>query len=75
MTILEKFSSFYTNLASMQVSELANIYNEDVVFIDPIAKHEGLSAVENYFSKLLSNSQHCDFTIHKNSLMIAIIAL
>ena len=68
MTLLEKFSSFYTNLASMQVSELASIYNEDVVFIDPIAKHEGLSAVENYFSKLLSNSQHCDFTIHTKQL-------
>jgi ketosteroid isomerase-like protein len=68
MTILEKFSSFYTNLASMQVNELANIYNKDVVFIDPIAKHEGLSAVESYFTKLLSNSQHCDFTIHSKQL-------
>ncbi|MGB3725504.1 MAG: nuclear transport factor 2 family protein [Glaciecola sp.] len=64
MSIIDKFSSFYTDLASMQVSELASIYSEDVKFVDPIASHQGLSAVEAYFSRLLHNAKYCTFTIH-----------
>ncbi len=49
----------------MQVCELASIYSKDVVFIDPIAQHNGLGAVEEYFTKLLKNAKHCEFTIHQ----------
>ena len=64
MTIIDKFSSFYSDLASMEISELKNIYSSDVTFIDPIAQHKGLIAVENYFAKLLHNAKYCNFTIH-----------
>lgn len=64
MSIIDKFSRFYTDLASMQISELAEIYSTDVVFIDPIAQHAGLTAVELYFSKLLKNAKFCEFDIH-----------
>lgn len=66
MSVIDKFSSFYTDLASMQVSELCHIYSNNVTFIDPIAEHQGISAVENYFSKLLHNAKHCRFEIHSN---------
>jgi limonene-1,2-epoxide hydrolase len=64
MSIIEQFSRFYTDLASMQVSELSKIYSKDVVFIDPIAEHSGLASVELYFSKLLKNAKFCEFEIH-----------
>lgn len=64
MTVIDKFSLFYTDLASMQISELSNIYSDNVTFIDPITQHEGISAVETYFSKLLQNAKHCRFVIH-----------
>ncbi|WP_352109430.1 nuclear transport factor 2 family protein [Glaciecola sp. XM2] len=64
MSIIDQFSRFYTDLATMQVSELENIYSTDVVFIDPIAEHNGLAAVEQYFSKLLKNAKYCEFDIH-----------
>jgi hypothetical protein len=64
MDVLEKFSSFYTDLSSMQIENLASIYSPDVVFIDPIAEHKGLSAVESYFDRLLKNAKHCQFVIH-----------
>lgn len=64
MTILKKFTSFYTNLDTMKVDELATIYSKDVVFIDPIAQHNGLTAVERYFEKLLRNAKACHFVIH-----------
>jgi ketosteroid isomerase-like protein len=65
MTAIRKFESFYTDLASMKIEQLANVYSQDVVFIDPIAAHEGIAAVENYFSKLLHNAKYCTFTIHE----------
>lgn len=65
MDIIDKFSSFYTDLASMQVSELGTIYSVDVTFIDPIAEHKGIEAVQTYFSNLLHNAKHCTFTIHE----------
>nr|WP_136250107.1 nuclear transport factor 2 family protein [Ningiella ruwaisensis] len=64
MSVIESFSRFYTDLASMQVESLKTIYSNDVVFIDPIARHKGLEAVEHYFSKLLKNAKYCEFEIH-----------
>lgn len=64
MNVIDKFASFYNDLASMQISELSMIYSPNVSFIDPIAKHEGLASVEAYFGKLLHNAAHCEFEIH-----------
>ena len=64
MTLIDKFSSFYTDLSSMQIAHLREIYSPQVVFIDPIASHNGLPAVEQYFGKLLKNAKFCEFDIH-----------
>jgi ketosteroid isomerase-like protein len=49
----------------MKIEQLASVYSNDVVFIDPIAAHEGIKAVEDYFSRLLHNAKYCTFTIHE----------
>jgi hypothetical protein len=64
MNVIEKFSTFYTDLASMQVNELETIYSSNVRFIDPVAKHEGIEAVKGYFARLLSSAKCCMFIIH-----------
>lgn len=64
MTILERFSQFYTDIDTMQIDQLSTIYSQEVVFIDPIAEYEGLKSVERYFAKLLTNAAHCQFMIH-----------
>lgn len=64
MSTIEKFSQFYTDLASMQIDALKDIYSADVKFIDPIASHDGLASVEHYFGKLLKNAKYCEFDIH-----------
>lgn len=63
MNVIEKFTAFYSNLESMQINELKTIYSSNVTFIDPIAHHCGLSAVEFYFSRLLRNAKRCEFDI------------
>lgn len=64
MNLIEKFSSFYTDLASMQIGHLETIYSQDVKFIDPIAQHKGIESVKTYFAKLLQTAKFCAFTIH-----------
>ncbi|WP_412971124.1 nuclear transport factor 2 family protein [Glaciecola sp. MF2-115] len=69
MNVITKFESFYTDLASMKVEELSDIYSDDVVFIDPIAHHLGISSVKQYFGKLLLDAQYCTFSIHSIDAM------
>ena len=64
MDIIQKFSTFYTDLASMKIDDLCSIYEKNVVFIDPIDTHHGIDAVKSYFSRLLQNTENCQFTIH-----------
>jgi len=65
MNIIDKFCAYYADLASMKVDELSSIYSDCVVFIDPVAKHKGISSVEHYFESLLHNAEHCTFEIHE----------
>lgn len=65
MNIIEKFSTFYVDITSMKIDDLEKIYRKDVVFIDPIAHHQGLAAVEMYFERLLSSAKYCQFDISK----------
>lgn len=63
MLNIEKFTSFYRDLGSMNLADLDTIYRDDVVFVDPIAKHEGISSVHAYFERLLDNAEDCRFDI------------
>lgn len=65
MELINKFASFYTDLDSMKIEELKTIYCQNVVFIDPIGEHQGITAVEQYFNGLLKKAQNCTFTIHE----------
>ncbi|WP_240612729.1 nuclear transport factor 2 family protein [Alteromonas flava] len=60
---IDKFCNFYQQLNSRDISGLADVYADNIEFIDPIATHNGISAVQNYFAKLLSGTRSCDFSI------------
>ncbi len=64
MSLLERFQSFYRQLDRSSVVRLGELYSAEVEFIDPVACHQGLTAVQNYFSRLLSQTLECRFEIH-----------
>jgi hypothetical protein len=64
MDVINKFQSFYSDLASMKVEDLSSIYSENVTFIDPVTTHSGITSVESYFSNLLQDTKYCIFTIN-----------
>lgn len=61
--LLVRFSDFYQELNLQSVGMLENIYDENVVFEDPVGKHAGLTTVKKYFTELLNNTSKCEFDI------------
>ena len=49
------------------VDELADVYDEQIIFVYPVAEHEGLLALRRYFQNLMKNCRSCkfDMTIHR----------
>jgi limonene-1,2-epoxide hydrolase len=52
MEPLEKFLSTYNQLGSHNLDLLAEIYSEDVRFVDPVHEITGLVALRDYFAGL-----------------------
>jgi hypothetical protein len=63
MTLQDRFNRFYTSLDSDALAALPTIYAREVSFIDPVAVHYGIAAVDSYFRKLLAGCSRCDFVI------------
>ena len=42
MDVIDRFERFYQGLATGTLDQLADVYDEQVVFIDPVAEHVGL---------------------------------
>lgn len=62
-TLSEKVEAFYENLRASDLSKLADIYADDIEFIDPVGQHSGLPEVTAYFAKLLDKTAVCTFEI------------
>lgn len=63
MDVIERFERFYRDLGVGSLNQLVDVYDDAVVFIDPVAEHVGLEALEAYFSNLLQNCRSCRFDV------------
>lgn len=61
--ILLKIRAFYRDLTAKRLTELGDIYHQDIHFIDPVSSHHGLNALQRYFSHSLGNLSYCQFEI------------
>lgn len=61
---LEKFVDIYQKLNTDNLTLLSSIYHDDITFMDPVHKVEGLVDLHKYFEGLYTNLSHCDFVIH-----------
>lgn len=62
---IDDFLTMYNKLDRANLSLLANIYHQDVVFIDPLHRIDGLSALTKYFSNLYENLDAGRFEMKK----------
>ena len=64
MTAIDRFANFYQTLAIADITQLEQIYANDITLIDPVGTHHGLAQLTAYFENLLVNAKHCEFAIH-----------
>ncbi|GGF75793.1 nuclear transport factor 2 family protein [Alteromonas lipolytica] len=64
MNFEQRFNLIYKDLLNTDTEELASIYHDDIIFVDPITTHQGLAAVKAYFARLLTSTEACEFDIH-----------
>jgi hypothetical protein len=61
---LENFVDIYQKLSTDNLALISSIYHEDITFIDPLHKVEGLVDLHKYFEGLYTNLSQCDFVIN-----------
>lgn len=62
-SVIDRFVDYYANLDRQLVPALAGLYDVHAVLVDPFGEHNGLFAIQRYFSHLLANVNACRFAI------------
>ena len=68
MQQLDRFYSFYGEFTSGKLSEIGDLYSNDIVFIDPVRRIEGLPELTQYFEDLCGGFQECRFDFTKTDV-------
>ncbi len=63
MAVIDRFCDLYRDLGILEPDQLHALYDEDVVFQDPLTTHTGIESLKTYFSKLLEHTESCKFDI------------
>ena len=62
-SVVSRFVEYYSALDSQPPSALVGLYHSDATLIDPFGEHDGIFALQRYFTHLLANVENCRFTI------------
>lgn len=60
---LNSLVMFYQDMQSQPLNQLATIYHQDILLVDPVGQHHGLQSLTDYFAALLKNLRYCRFEI------------
>ncbi len=60
---LSRFIALYQQLNLQQLHRLPEVYADEVIFIDPAHRIEGLAALGDYFAALYQRLAYCRFEI------------
>ncbi|MDK1287887.1 nuclear transport factor 2 family protein [Pseudoalteromonas sp. B95] len=63
---LNNFVDIYNQLSDKNLNLLKNIYDDSVVFSDPLHKVEGIEALTKYFENLYANVSSISFDIKEH---------
>jgi len=59
--IVEQFKYAFSRFSSQTLAQLPVLYRDNIVFVDPVHRVEGLPALQRYFSSTMENLVHCEF--------------
>lgn len=61
--LIDEFCQLYQSLSKDNLNVLSQVYQENIVFIDPIHQINGLNQLTTYFNHLYENMLSCRFNI------------
>jgi ketosteroid isomerase-like protein len=64
-TAAERFAKGFAAIDRNNLAVLAELYHEDMVFIDPLHEIHGLQAMQAYCANLYANVSRIDFRFHQ----------
>lgn len=67
--IVQSFRDFYADLGQADLSNLSDIYAENVMFIDPVHRLQGRNMLHDYLSHTVNGCLHCHFTFEDRFCM------
>ncbi|MGK0399197.1 MAG: esterase/lipase superfamily enzyme [Gammaproteobacteria bacterium] len=59
--VLDNFKNTFKDLLKTDWSQLGEIYDDDIIFRDPVHDIKGLVSLEDYFSNISANLTECRF--------------
>ncbi|HEX4909607.1 MAG TPA: nuclear transport factor 2 family protein [Permianibacter sp.] len=65
MNLVAEVQQLYRNLHAGNLEQLSRVYAENVLFIDPFHRIEGLPALKAYFAGMYSNVRHVEFQFER----------
>ena len=67
--LLTSFKDFFTDFSPVNSTALADIYTDDVHFIDPITDVQGIGALEKHFFSTAQGLMQCQFDFVSDMLI------
>jgi len=58
---VERFKAYFRTLHESDLSQLHDVYSDQVVFMDPVHEIKGLVEVEDYFTAMCADLSACKF--------------
>ncbi|WP_101758977.1 nuclear transport factor 2 family protein [Oceanicoccus sp. KOV_DT_Chl] len=59
--IIKLFKDSYRDMLAMDLSQLDQLYADNIVFKDPVHEIRGLIALQDYMAAMCANTQACQF--------------
>ncbi|MET1254856.1 nuclear transport factor 2 family protein [Aliikangiella maris] len=63
--MIERFKSLYQQLDAENVTQLDTVYADNICFVDPFHRVEGIDNLKNYFARLYKNVQTIEFVFDR----------
>ncbi len=63
--LLDEFCQYYAELDQKPLSQLEQIYSDDIQFCDPVHCIHGIAIFTRYFEELMQQVQRCRFDIEQ----------
>ena len=60
-TLIEVFKDRYRDMTTMELDDLGSLYDDNILFKDPVHEVQGLSALRDYFGNMMGDVEECRF--------------